>query len=260
MNLCSIASSSSGNCIYVGNEKTHLLIDIGLSCKKLEQGLEALDINPKALDGVLITHEHSDHIKGLGVLSRKHKIPIYATKKTWNAIIQSNKLGKIDVSLYNEIIPNSYFNINDIEITAFNIPHDAIDPVCYNFISNNKKISIATDLGCYNDYIIENLKGSHILFLESNHDKRMLEVGNYPYYLKRRILSDVGHLSNDMAGNLIRELIHEDLAYVLLGHLSKENNHEAVAYETVKGALIEQDYNFQLIVAAKSENSPFIML
>ena len=209
MRFCSIASGSSGNCIYVGSDNTHVLVDIGISGKKMETGLNSLELTGRDLDGILITHEHSDHIKGLGVISRKYGIPIYATAGTVDAMI------------------------NDLKVNPFTIPHDAAQPVGYRLEHEGHSVGIATDLGKYNDYIIENLQGLDALLLEANHDIRMLQVGKYPYYLKQRILGDRGHLSNENAGRLLCRLLHDNLKAIFLGHLSRENNYEELAYETV---------------------------
>ena len=233
MNLCSIASGSSGNCIYVGSECAHVLIDIGISGKKMEQGLNSLDLTGRDIDGILITHEHSDHIKGLGVIARKYGIPIYATGGTVDAMLRCGFLGKIPEGIFREIREDQTFEIKDLKINPFTISHDAAQPVGYRLECRESSVGIATDLGKYNDYIIENLQNLDALLLEANHDIRMLQVGKYPYYLKQRILGDRGHLSNENAGRLLCRLLHDNMKAVFLGHLSRENNYEELAYETV---------------------------
>lgn len=233
MRLCSIASGSSGNCIYVGSDCAHVLVDIGISGKKMEAGLKELELTGRDLDGILITHEHSDHIQGLGVIARKYGVPIYATGGTVDAIMRSGSLGKIPEGIFREIREDEPFTIKDLKVNPFSIPHDAAHPVGYRFECGEHSIGIATDLGKYNDYIIENLQNLDALLLEANHDIRMLQVGKYPYYLKQRILGDRGHLSNENAGRLLCRLLHDNLKAVFLGHLSKENNYEELAYETV---------------------------
>lgn len=233
MKLCSIASGSSGNCSYIGNQSTGVLVDAGISGKKIEQGLLSIDVNPKDLKGILITHEHSDHVKGVGVLARKYEIPIYGTVETINALLKSSSIGRIPEGLFRFVKPDCSFMIDDMEINPFSISHDAANPVCYTFHAENKKIGYATDLGKYDDYIVDKLKDSDLLFLEANHDVNMLMVGAYPYYLKQRILGDHGHLSNDLSAKLICELLHDNLKSIILAHLSRENNYEALAYETV---------------------------
>ena len=234
MNLCSIASGSSGNCIYTGTDKTGILIDAGISAKRIEQGLASVDRNIKDIKGIFISHEHSDHIKGLGVLARKHHIPIYGTKGTIQAIKKCTSLGEIDRDLYHEILPDENVQIEDLIIQPFRISHDAAEPVAYRMESGGKSAAIATDLGFYTQKIVDKLQKLDVLLLESNHDTHMVEVGGYPYHLKQRILSDRGHLSNESAGKLLCHLLHDDLKAVFLGHLSKDNNYDELAYETVK--------------------------
>ena len=234
MRLCSIASGSSGNCIYVGNENTHLLVDVGISKKRVEEGLEQLNLTGEMLSGILITHEHTDHIQGLGVFSRKYKIPIYATKGTLEGVRQYKGLGDLPEGLLVEVSANTTFSIGEFEITPFSISHDANEPTGFRVVGEEKTIAIATDLGEYNDYIIEQLKDLDALVLEANHDVHMLEVGPYPYHLKQRVLGCHGHLSNESAGRLLCEILHEKLKYIVLGHLSKDNNFPELAYETVK--------------------------
>ena len=223
MRFCSIASGSSGNCIYVGSDNAHVLVDIGISGKKMEAGLNSLELTGRDLDGILITHEHSDHIKGVGVIARKYGIPIYATGGTVDAMLRTGSLGKLPEGIFREIK----------EDNPFNIPHDAAQPVGYRVECGEHSIGIATDLGKYNEYIIDNLKNLDALLLEANHDIRMLQVGKYPYYLKQRILGDRGHLSNENAGRLLCRLLHDNMKAIFLGHLSRENNYEELAYETV---------------------------
>ena len=232
MRFCSIASGSSGNCIYVGSEDTHLLVDVGISGKRIEQGLNTLDLTGRDIDGILITHEHSDHIKGLGVVARKYHIPVYMTEGTADALTRVN-LGKIPEGIFHEIREDEPFAIKDLTIHPFTIPHDAAQPVGYRVECNTQSVGIATDLGNYNDYIVKNLQGLDALLLEANHDIHMLQVGKYPYYLKQRILGDRGHLSNENAGRLLCRLLHDNMKAIFLGHLSRENNYEELAYETV---------------------------
>ena len=233
MRLCSIASGSSGNCIYVGSDEAHVLVDVGISGKKIVEGLYSLDLSPGDIDGILITHEHSDHIKGLGVIARKYEIPIYATGGTVDAMSRMGSLGKIPEGIFTEIREDEPFQIKDLSVNPFTIPHDAAQPVGYRFECGGHSVGIATDLGKYNEYIVDHLQKLDALLLEANHDIRMLQVGKYPYYLKQRILGDRGHLSNENAGRLLCRLLHDNLKVVFLGHLSKENNYEALAYETV---------------------------
>lgn len=263
MRLCSIASGSSGNCIYVGSEATHILVDVGISGKRTEAGLAKLNISPKELDGVFITHEHSDHICGLGVLARKYGIPIYATKGTIKAIRGISSLGAIDDSLFHEVRAEEKIRIKDLDCNPMKISHDAAEPVAYRIQYGRKKVGIVTDLGCYNEYTIESLRGMDVLFLEANHDVNMLQVGPYPYPLKQRILGERGHLSNELAGQLLSRLMHDKLQAVVLGHLSKENNLPELAYETVRVEVTMADNEYQardfpIQVARRSDVSPVV--
>lgn len=263
MNLCSLASSSSGNCIYVGNTNTHLLVDVGISAKRINEALEEIDLKISDVNGILITHEHSDHIKGLGVIARKQGIPIYATENTIQAIKSIPSLGKIEDSLYHVIRPNNSFSIQDIQIEPNSTWHDAADSVCYSFESDKHKISIATDLGNYDDYLLMKLKDSDVLFIEANHDINMLQVGPYPYYLKQRILSNHGHLSNERSGQFIHALLNNHIKGIMLGHLSKENNLTELAYETVNVELQNNVFtkdvrDFNLQVANRDTRSPIL--
>ena len=263
MRLCSIASGSSGNCIYVGTDATHLLVDTGISGKKIEEGLNALELSLKDMDGILITHEHSDHISGLGVAARKCGIPIYATRGTIQQIKESKTLGEIPEDLFQEIREDEQFIIKDMMVAPMRISHDAAQPVAYRFRHDKKRAAVVTDLGIYNDYTIECLKGLDALLLEANHDVRMLETGPYPYYLKQRILGSRGHLSNELAGRLLSELLHDGLKSVVLGHLSKENNMAELAYETVRVEITMADNEFKgtdfpLTVANRNDVSEII--
>lgn len=263
MNLCSIASGSSGNCIYTGTEKTGILIDAGISAKRIEQGLMSIDRSMKDIQGIFVSHEHSDHIKGLGVLSRKHQIPIYGTRGTIEAIKQCKSLGAMDEELFRVIHAEEELMVGDLKVRPFSISHDAAEPVAYRVENGEKSAAVATDLGVYDEKIVEQLQKLDVLLLEANHDIHMLQVGAYPYPLKQRILGNRGHLSNETAGKLLCEVLHDDLKAVFLGHLSKENNYEELAYETVKleiafGSEKYQPEDFQIEVADRDNVSRMI--
>lgn len=234
MRLCSIASGSSGNCIYVGSDSTHLLVDTGISKKRIEESLAELQITGDDLNGILITHEHSDHIQGLGVFCRRYGVPIYATRGTIAGICACKTLGKMPEGLFREITGDETFDIGDMTIKPFAISHDANEPTGFRIEKGKKSVAVATDLGIYDDYIVECLKDLDAVVLEANHDTHMVEVGPYPYPLKRRVLGDHGHLSNEMSGRLLCSILHDNMKHIVLGHLSKENNFPELAYETVK--------------------------
>lgn len=263
MRLCSLYSGSSGNCIYVGSEKTHVLVDVGMSAKKITEALQEIDMKPEEIDAVMITHEHVDHIAGLGVFMRKFNVPVYGTKQTITAIQNYSNLGKVDESLFHCINPDESFLVNDLWMKAISTWHDAADSVCYTATDGEKKISIATDLGDFDEHIVDALSDADAMLIEANHDVRMLEVGPYPYYLKQRILGKYGHLSNERGGQLIRALLNDHLKGIYLGHLSKENNYPELAFESVKAELLGNPYSndcrdFNMMVANRSKCSPLI--
>ena len=253
MKLMNIASGSSGNVSLVATDRTSILVDCGISMKKIEEGLRYADMSGKDIDAVVITHEHSDHIKGLGVISRKYNVPIYTTAGTIKGINECSSVGKIDKELYNVIESDISFQIGDISVTPRSIWHDAYEPVCFSFTDGKSKVSVATDLGNYNDYLIQCLSDSDALLIEANHDVRMLESGMYPYILKQRILSDVGHLSNDTCAGKLSELIRSGTTRLVLAHLSRENNMPALAEQTAVCELnmngMKRDIDYILKVA-----------
>ncbi len=261
MRMCSIASGSSGNCIYVGSDATHLLIDVGISGKRTEAGLQELGLSGRDLDGIFITHEHSDHISGLKVLARKYEIPLYATGGTIDAIRKTKNGGEIDSELWVEVKEDQRFTLKDLTIYPMRISHDASQPVAYRISYGSQRVAVCTDLGEYNDYTVECLKGLDAILLEANHDVNMLQVGPYPYHLKQRILGKRGHLSNENSGRLLSRILHDGLKYISLGHLSQENNLPELAYEAVRMEITMGDNpysaeDFQIQVARRSEISP----
>ncbi|MGN0349524.1 MAG: MBL fold metallo-hydrolase, partial [Roseburia sp.] len=220
--------------ICVGSDTCHILIDAGISGKKIEEGLNSIDLKTAEMQGVLITHEHMDHIAGLGVLARRYGLPMYATAGTIDAILHTKALGMIDENLFHTIRAGEEFVIGDLSVEAIPISHDAAEPVAYKIKQPNKAVAVITDLGTYDDALVEKLKGLDVLLLEANHDVNMLQVGSYPYRIKQRILGDRGHLSNEVSGQLLGELLHDAFKAVFLGHLSKDNNYPELAYETVR--------------------------
>ncbi len=241
MELCSIASGSSGNCICVGSDDSHLLIDAGISGRRIEEGLHQLDLKCEELKGVLVTHEHIDHIAGLGVLARRYGLPIYATAGTKEAILRVKSLGKVDESLFRVVEPDVDFVIGDLTVEPIAISHDAAEPVAYRIRHGEKSAAVITDLGTYDDELVAKLQDLDVLLLEANHDVNMLQVGPYPYPLKQRILGDRGHLSNERSGHLLGQLLHDGFKAAVLGHLSKENNYAKLAYETVRLEILNGD-------------------
>ena len=265
MRFVSIASGSSGNCIYVGTEQANLLVDAGISNKRIEQGLNEIGVKGSELTGIVITHEHSDHVRGLGVLARKYGVPIYGTAETLEEIKGMSSLGKMPAELFHPILPEVEFSIGDMTILPFSIDHDAANPVAYRISQGRKQVAVATDMGHFDQHIIDHLQGLDALLLETNHDLRMLETGPYPYYLKRRIMGDHGHLSNETAGRLLNFILHDRLKAVLLGHLSKENNYPELALESVRCEITQGDTpykgtDFCIEVAKRDAMSEIITL
>ena len=254
LKFATIASSSSGNCIYVGTEYTNILVDAGLSGKKIEDGLKELELTGGDIDAIFVTHEHIDHVDGVGVLSRRYHIPVYATEGTWANMPSKVKADTMRDDYKRNVYADENTVFNDLCIKPFSIPHDAAEPVGYSIMTDKDKITIATDIGHISDSIRENVKGSSVLLLESNHDVEMLKNGSYAYNLKQRILSDYGHLSNDNAGKFLSDFADNKLKYVFLGHLSRENNTPRVAFDTVSDIVtesgIELGGDFSMWVAA----------
>lgn len=238
MKFCSLFSGSSGNCLFVSDENTGILIDAGVSGRRIEDALSKIGERCEDISGILVTHEHSDHISGVGILSRRYGIPVYANELTWRAIDGQKLMGKLPFQSRRIISADADFNVGTLLVRAYSIPHDAADPVAYTVSSGGHKISVATDIGHVTEYIKSNLFGSELVLIESNHDVEMLKVGSYPYPLKRRILGDFGHLSNEAAAALICELAARGTKKFILGHLSKENNYPGLAYETVNSDLL----------------------
>ena len=236
--FCSLYSGSSGNSIFIASGNTKLLADAGLSAKKIIVALCSIGEKPSELSAILISHEHSDHIRGAGILSRKFNLPIYASEGTWRAMEQL--IGP--VLECNKVCFSSYapFQIGEITVMPFPIPHDANEPVGYSFCAEGKKVTVATDIGHISLDLLNCFKDSDLLLLESNHDLEMLKVGPYPWHLKRRIASNQGHLSNEAAGEVIAYMAERGTKCFLLGHLSKDNNFPELAYQTVCNALCEK--------------------
>ena len=239
LKYCSIGSGSSGNCHLIEYKDTGILVDAGLSGKRITTGLQDANIDIEKIKGIFITHEHSDHIKGAGIISRKYDIPIFANLKTWYSM--KDKLGNIEDKNMKVFENDKAYSLGDIIMRPFSIPHDSSDAVGYNFYAENEKISIATDIGEITDNIRKNLYKSKLVVLESNYDPSMLMMGSYPYSLKKRVMSEIGHLSNEDAANFCIDLINNGTERILLAHLSKENNFPELAYETAKSILTQNN-------------------
>ena len=243
--VCILASSSSGNSTFIGTGRTRLLIDAGLSRKATFERLRAIGEEPERLDAVLITHEHTDHIAGLVLIARTLKIPVYVTRRTAQTIDWK------DCSPHLELFQaGSGFTIGDIDIQSFTIPHDAADPVGYCFRTQGLKIGMATDLGYIPESVKYHLRDTDFLVLESNHDLEMLKVGPYPWAVKQRVMGRQGHLSNDVVSEFIAGDLASSTRTLVLGHLSANNNHPEIVRVTARQALEERGLSkTQLVVA-----------
>ncbi|MDO8509227.1 MAG: MBL fold metallo-hydrolase [Nanoarchaeota archaeon] len=250
MEVCALASGSSGNSFYVGNGKEGVLIDVGITCKQICERLANRGKNAEGIRAIFITHEHIDHVRGVDVFARKFDIPIYLTKGTSeNCFVCSNK------SLIRIIKNNEIVKIADMKIEAFSKFHHAVDPVSYN-VYLKKKISIITDAGYGCKNIKKHISDSDFLIMEANHDERMLENGPYPYFLKNLIKSDVGHLSNKQSAECVLENSSKKLKNIVLSHLSKTNNTPQIALMAFKSALNQKkDVQPNIDVSVREEST-----
>ena len=253
LKFCSLSSSSNGNCLYVTDGSSNILIDCGISFSKTKSLLELIGVNILDIDAVLVTHEHTDHTNGLGVLFKKTGVPIYGLKETVAYVLYKYPY----ISNIN-IIP-SVLKIGNMEIRSFATSHD-VPSVGYTICCDDKKISVATDLGIITDCVCSAIKNSDFAFIESNHDPEMLMYGTYPYHLKKRVASEKGHLSNKMCSQLICKLASEGTKTFMLGHLSKENNTEELALATSKSALSLIGKDADITVAPREMPSKIIKL
>ena len=228
-------SGSSGNAVYVGCGDTHILVDAGLSGTRIANELEKIGLHPSQLTAILVTHEHSDHVSGVGVLSRKYHLPVYATAGTWEGM--AGKVGAIEAQFCCEMGPEQDFYLGDMNIMPFSTPHDARQPVGLCFERGGVRFALATDIGCPKKGWMNAVRGADAVLLESNYDPDMLQAGGYPYELKRRILSNRGHLCNNDAGSCALELARNGARRIVLGHLSKENNFPELARRCCEDAL-----------------------
>ncbi|MEC1178448.1 MBL fold metallo-hydrolase [Metasolibacillus meyeri] len=235
MRFSVLASGSTGNAVYVENDEHAFLVDVGLSGKKMEQLFAKIDRDMKKLSGILVTHEHSDHIKGLGVVARKYNVPIYANEKTWTAM--DGHIGNIPVDLRFHFEMEALKSFGSLDIQSFAVSHDAADPMFYVFHEEGRKLAVITDTGYVSDRMKGHIRGADAFVFESNHDIGMLQMGRYPWSIKRRILSDVGHVSNEDAAVAMSEVIFDKPTQIYLSHLSRDNNMKDLARMSVAQTL-----------------------
>ena len=249
--VCVLATSSSGNSTFIRTEKTRILVDAGLSKRDVLARLAAIHEDAEKLDAILITHEHSDHVSGLVALARALNVPIFITRLTANSIPWGDLTPKLEC-----FGAGTRFAVGDIEVSSFTIPHDAIDPVGFCFEAQGVKIGLVTDLGYITESVKIHLRATDLLILESNHDIETLRYGNYPWPVRQRIMGRMGHLSNDAACDFIRNHLDSKTSTLILGHLSENNNHPLTVRMQAEQALLSRGlFQPRLVVAEPKQQS-----
>src|SRR5882762_3329943 len=253
-----MASGSRGNCAVVASACTRILVDAGISCRETFKRMKSLGEDPRSLSAILITHEHSDHIYGLATLAKKLHIPVFmtgATHEAWARAIRIEKGERPQLEKLERFESGHKFQIGDIEVKPFTMPHDAADPVGFTFRVEGSKIGIATDLGYLPASVRDHLRGCDVLVMESNHDVEMLRGGPYPWSVKQRVMSRVGHLSNLALADFFTSDYDNSATFVVLAHLSEQNNHPEIARREAERALANRGGLFQnrVLLAAQSE-------
>lgn len=265
MTFCTLSSGSSGNSAFLSYNDTNILIDCGRSGKHITSRLSDLGVSPNCIDAILVTHEHSDHISGLGVFSRKYNVPVYATEGTWKGILSCKSVGSFSENNIKTVSPYKSFDIGNIKIVPFEIPHDANQPVGYRFLAGNTIIASATDIGYLSESVVQGVAGANVVLLESNHDIDMLKRSKkYSQQLKNRILSNVGHLCNNYAAAFASYLAKNGTEHIILGHLSDENNEPEIAYNTAANAMAKKGIDCKkdifLTIARRHEISEVVKI
>jgi len=262
LDFCSLSSGSSGNCYYLGNEFHGILIDAGISATSIRKFLKSIDISMQAIMGVLISHNHSDHVRGLEVLARKYNLPVFTTRKVWDSIHFSKK--KLSGDCFREIPLQQKFHLSGFDIEAFAVHHDAPETIGFHVCTGDRKITIVTDLGHICQVASGYIKAANLLVIESNYDEKMLVNGNYPHFLKKRILSDQGHLGNHQTSAFLADNIGDHLSHICLAHLSKNNNTPEKAVQTLLQTFSEKgiklDGKLQISILRRNLPSDFIRL
>ncbi|WFA05284.1 MBL fold metallo-hydrolase [Bacillus sp. HSf4] len=230
-----LASGSTGNAFYLETDDHAFLVDAGLSGKAIEGLMSQIDRSLDQLDGIFVTHEHSDHIKGLGVLARKYELPVYANEKTWKAM--EGHIGKIDSGQKFVFPMESVKSFGSLDVESFGVSHDAAEPMFYVFHYNGRKLALITDTGYVSDRMKGIIRSANVFIFESNHDVGMLQMGRYPWNIKRRILSDIGHVSNEDAALAMKDVIGDETSRIYLAHLSQDNNMKELARMSVQQTL-----------------------
>ena len=257
LEFLNLGSGSSGNCTYLKYGNTSLLIDLGFSCKKIKEKLVSNNIDPCSIDGILITHGHSDHIKGLGLFCKERQIPVYCNLGTQTEILAAIKRdNKKTIPTFKIFNTGDRFSIKDISIDTFRIPHDTSDPVGYMFKTVSIRVGVVTDLGKVTTLVTEHIRGAYALLFESNHDVDLLRHSNRPWSSKQRTLSSSGHLSNEQSATALDEIAMDGLKEIVLGHLSGECNTPDMALETALNKLQGKEVNVRV---SSQDGSTYIL-
>ncbi|MBM7601389.1 phosphoribosyl 1,2-cyclic phosphodiesterase [Virgibacillus halotolerans] len=249
-----LASGSTGNAFYIESEKERILVDAGLSGKQMDRLFNEVHVDPSKLTGILVTHEHSDHIKGLGIIARKYNLPIYANEKTWMAMEKS--IGKLSLDQKFHFGMEEVKTFQDMDIESFGVSHDAAEPMFYTFRHDGKKVAIVTDLGYVSERIKKTVEDADAYIFEANHDVDMLRMGRYPWNVKRRILGDSGHVSNEDSGLALADIISNRTKRIYLAHLSLDNNMKDLARMSVESVLQERGITIDLMDTDPTNPTP----
>jgi len=245
-----LGSGSSGNCTFLATNRAKILVDAGFSLREITRRLAVIGERPESIQAVLITHEHSDHISGLGRLAKQLRIPVYISALTRAGLPPKTELPAVET-----IEPGKRYQIEDLTVEPFTIPHDAVDPVAFRFTAEGLRVAVATDLGYLPENVKDYLRGCHCMVVESNHDLEMLKNGPYPWYVKQRVMARTGHLSNTALGEFLRQEFDGETQVMVLAHLSEQNNHPQIARLEAATAL-EQRAASQLKLVVSSQTEP----
>lgn len=261
--FCTLASGSSGNCHYFGSEEEGILIDAGISARRIRKSLDEIGKGIERIKAVFITHDHIDHISALTRLTKKFQIPVYCTEGTWKGILRNRSTFDLDQSMYHEVRPYKRYLVGGFAVEAFPVSHDAHGAVGYHISNNIKSVTLATDLGYICDNAAKYLRQCNAMMIESNYDENMLLFGSYPQHLKQRIHGPTGHMCNSHTAKFIADNFNHNISHILLGHLSAENNTPVKAVETLNEALLNKGIttNGTIIKAlARGERSELYVL
>ena len=260
LNFCSLSSGSSGNCYYLGNEFHGILIDAGISATSIRKFLKSIDISMQTIMGVLITHNHIDHIRGLEVLTRKNSLPAFTTDKIWKSILTPKS--KMTSDCIREIPLQQKFHLAGFDIEAFPVHHDAPETIGFQITCGEKKITVATDLGHICETAAPYIQAANLLVIESNYDEQMLANGRYPHFLKARIRSNHGHLGNHQTSAFLADNISDNLSHICLAHLSKNNNTPEIVLQTIERIFVERGIilNGRPLITILNRNMPTNMI